>query len=102
MATLLLSFKRNADSRILIHGTLTPNEKVSESEMADHAALCPRFGPARKAGETIEVLIDVDNIPEFDEEAIYEWVDDVFGLEHEDSEDDPDAPEEEEEEETEG
>lgn len=84
MATLLLSFKRNADSSLLIHGTLTPNETQSEKEMAAHAGVCPKFGPARRAGETIEVLLDVNAIPEFTQDDIEEWCDDLFGTEDED------------------
>lgn len=88
MPTLLLSFKRSTDSRLLIHGTLAPNEKVAEREMADHAIVCPKFGPARKNGETIEMVIDVDTIPEFEEAAINDWVDDLLCLDEDDEEDD--------------
>lgn len=96
MPTLLLSFKRNSDSRLLIHGTLAPNEKQAEAEMHGHALICPKFGPARKNGETIEMAIDVDDIPEFTEEAINEWVDDLFCLESEDEEEEEEDEEEDE------
>jgi hypothetical protein len=99
MPTLLLSFKRNSDSEILIHGTLAPNEARSETMMKEHANICPKFGPARKAEETIEVAIDVDDIPAFDEDEIQAWVDDLFDLETEEEEEDEDVGDEGEEEE---
>jgi len=78
MPTLLLSFKRNSDSEILIHGALAPNETRSEKMMEQHASDCPKFGPAFRADETIQVLVDVDEIPDFDQESIEDWLDDIF------------------------
>ena len=102
MPTLLLSFKRNSDSSLLLHGTLTPNERQSEKEMEQHAGVCPKFGPARRAGDTIEVLVEVDTIPEFTQEEIEDWVDDLFDMgDDEDEEEDDDEPETEPEEEEE-
>src|SRR5256885_7048652 len=98
MPTLLLSFKRLSDSEILIHGTLAPNAARASKMMEDHAGICPKFGPARKAGETIEEEIDVDAIPEFEAEAIGEWLDVEFGFGDDDEEEEDDAPDEEEEE----
>jgi len=102
MPTLLLSFKRISDSEILIHGTLAPNAGRAAKMMEEHAGICPKFGPAHKAGETIEQEIDVDEIPEFDEDAIGEWLDIEFGFDEEDEDVDVGGGEEDEEEEDEG
>ena len=99
MPILLLSFKRNSDSSIVIHGFLTPNEKTSEKELQAHAGACPKFGPEFRAGNTIEQVIDVDSIPEFDEDAIGEWLDDEFGIGDEDEEPEEETEEQEPEEE---
>ena len=102
MPTLLLSFKRNSDSHILIHGTLAPNEKDAEKDLEEHAGICPKFGPAYRAEETIEHVIQVDEIPEFDEEAIAEWVDDLLGSDEDelDEDEEDELGEDEEEEQT--
>src|SRR5882724_7762970 len=98
MPTLLLSFKKISDSEILIHGTLAPNAGRAAKMMEDHAGICPKFGPARKAGETIEEEIDVDAIPEFDADAIGEWLDVEFGFDAgDDEEEDDDAADDDEE-----
>jgi len=97
MPTLLLSFKRLSDSRILIHGVLAPNDTAAEKELEGHARACPQFGPAFKAQQTIEQTIEIDTIPVFDEESIGEWVDEMFGLEggEEDEDEEPGEDEEE-------
>lgn len=96
MPTLLLSFKRNSDSEILIHGMLAPNAGRSEKMMEQHANVCPKFGPAVRAGETIEQEIEVDTIPDFDEVSIGEWLDELLGLEEDEDEDVAGAAEDEE------
>lgn len=98
MAKLLLSFKRVNDSEIIIHGFLAPNLKRCEDLMKKHADACPQFGPAVRAEETIEQEIDVDGIPEFDDVAIGEWLDEEFALGDDEEDDDDEAEEEEEEE----
>lgn len=96
MPILLLSFKRISDSEILIHGALTPNAARSLKLMEQHASDCPKFGPAYRAEETIEQELEIDNIPEFDADAIGDWIDeDLLGGVDDDEEieeDDDDAP----------
>lgn len=92
MATLLLSFKRISSSEILIHGTLSPNATRSAKMLEEHAGICPKFGPEFRADKTIEQEIDVDSIPEFDEQSIGEWLDEEFGFEV-DGEDEPEGDE---------
>jgi hypothetical protein len=88
MATLLLSFKRGDRGEILIHGTLAPTSARSAKMMEEHADICPKFGPAYKNDETIEEEIEVDSIPEFDADAIGEWVAEMFEAESDDESED--------------
>jgi len=86
MPVVLFSFKKTPDGRIMFHGFFAPNEITAEKMEHGHAMICPQFGPALKAGDTIEQVIEVDEIPEFDELSIGEWLDEMFGLEDEDDE----------------
>lgn len=102
MPMMLLSFKKNSNGRIMFHGFLAPGERDAEKDLEGHAGVCPQFGPAHRNGETIDQAIEIDELPEFDEESIAEFCDDLFGLEDEDEEDMGEAgaggPEDEEEE----
>lgn len=75
----------------MFHGFLAPNDARAERSLNAHAAICPQFGPAHLEGETIDRTIEVESIPEFDEESIDDWIDDMFGLE--DEEDDEEESE---------
>ena len=97
MPSLLLSFKKISDSEILIHGALTPNEKRSASLMEQHAEDCPKFGPAWKANETIQATVEVEDVPEFTEEDILDWVNALLGMEEEGDDDEEDEEDEDEE-----
>jgi len=83
MPVLLLSFKKNSNGHIMFHGFLAPNEREAGKDLEAHASVCPQFGPAHREGKTIEQAIDIDSLPEFDEESIGEFCDDLFGLEDE-------------------
>lgn len=87
MPIMLLSFKKvPGTSGILLHGFLAPNESTAEKMEKAHADVCPSFGPVFRAGETIEHVIEVEEIPAFDETAIEEWIEDMFSLDSEDDE----------------
>ncbi len=102
MPVTLFSFKKNTDGTIMFHGFLAPSDKVAEKMEKAHAAICPHFGPALAKGETIEQLVDVDTLPEFDEDSIGEWLDEMFGLEDEEEDaEEEDAEEQDQEEENE-
>lgn len=88
MPTMLLSFKKNSNGRIMFHGFTAPGERDAEKDLEGHAGICPQFGPAHRNGETIDVAVDVDELPEFDEESIQEWLDELLGLEGDEEEDD--------------
>jgi hypothetical protein len=100
MPTVLLSFKKTASGRVMFHGFTAPGDAGAEKDLEGHAAICPQFGPAHRNGETIDRVIEVDELPEFDEESIDDWIDEMFGLES-DEEDEEELEDEEEEEETE-
>jgi hypothetical protein len=97
MPTVLLSFKKTASGRVMFHGFTAPSDAGAEKDLEGHAAICPQFGPAHRNGETIDRVIEVDYLPEFDEESIDDWIDEMFGLD----EDEEGELEDEEEEETE-
>lgn len=98
MATLKLSFKE-AEGGILFHGFMARVEKTADKMQTGHAAICPSYGPALKAGNTIENTIEIDEIPDFDAEAIDEWVAEMFGLEEDEDEETAEGEEDEEDEE---
>jgi hypothetical protein len=97
MPTLLLSFKKTSNGRVMFHGFTAPTDREAEKDLAGHAAACPEFGPAHRAGETIDVLMEIDSLPKFDESAIEEWIDELVGAEGEEDEDEEEAEEDEEE-----
>jgi hypothetical protein len=102
MPTALISFKKTSDGHILFHGFLAPSENVAEKMQKSHADICPQYGPALKASETFDFSIDVDELPEFDEGSLGEWIDEMFGLDGDDEDEDDDiggGPEDEDEDE---
>ena len=95
MPTVLLSFKKNASGRVMFHGFTAPGDAAAEKDLEAHASVCPQFGPAHRNGETIERVIEVESLPEFDEESIDEWIDDMFGIDDEEDEEEEEEEEEE-------
>lgn len=105
MPILHLSFKKNPGGGILLHGFLSPNEAAAKKMQEAHAGVCPSYGPEFRAGNTFEHVIEMEEIPSFEEQSIADWVDETFGLEEEDDEEtgeteDDEAEEEEEDEES--
>lgn len=90
MPVVLYSFRKTVDG-IMFHGFMAPNSKIAEKMERAHAAICPQFGPALEKEETIEVEFEADELPEFDEESLEEF------LEIDDDDDAGDEVEEEEE-----
>lgn len=58
------------------HTFFAETEEEADQLLKQHAASCGHFGPATAAGETIEVVEDIDDFPEDDLES--------FGLSEED------------------
>jgi hypothetical protein len=89
------SAKIDSDGRVrVIHIFLGANETAVDDLQEKHADGCKAYGPALKEDNTIDVDVDVDTLPEADEESLLEF------LEIEDAEE-PDEEEDEEEEEPE-
>jgi hypothetical protein len=83
MPTALFSFKKLANGRIMFHGFLAPSQPAAEADMKAHAEGCPDFGPAFRAGDTIEFDREVESLPSFDGDEIEEWLDELLGEESE-------------------
>jgi|SRR5579864_532869 len=99
MATALYSFKIEKDGEIRVaHVFFGKTEAEAESNLKAHADVCPKFGPAFKNKETVEIPVEVDDLPEGDEDAIAAWLDDLLDLEADEDDEEDDEPEEEEEE----
>jgi hypothetical protein len=80
----LNSFIKEKDSdRILVrHSFYGRDEAEAEKFKRHHLASCEYFKAAEAEERTIDVMLDIDELPEFDEEALEEF------LEVEDDEED--------------
>lgn len=100
MPTALYSFKIDSDGEIRVaHVFFGKDEAAAMANLKSHADICPKFGPAYKHKETVEIPVDVDDLPEGDEDAITDWLDDLLDLEDDEDEEDDDVGGEEDEEE---
>jgi hypothetical protein len=86
-STVLFSFKKLANGRIMFHGTMADAKHAAEADLKAHASGCPDFGPAFRAGDTIEFAREVGYLPAFDGDAIEAWLDEELGIPEEDAED---------------
>jgi hypothetical protein len=98
MPTALYSFKIDSDGRVRVgHIFFAANDAEAEKLLKAHADACPKFGPAHKAGETIEIGVELDTLPEADEASLEEFLEiddddeeeDLTTEGAEDTEDDP-------------
>jgi|HubBroStandDraft_6_1064221.scaffolds.fasta_scaffold156740_4 hypothetical protein len=70
------SAKIDSDGRVrVIHIFLGANEGSVDELQDKHADGCKAYGPAVKKDETIDIDVDVDTLPEADEESIAEFLD---------------------------
>jgi hypothetical protein len=100
MPTALYSFKIDRDGEIRVaHVFFGKDDAEAEANLKAHADVCPKFGPAYKQKETVEIPVEVEDLPEGDEEEIGAWLDELLGLDEEDEETEEDEDEEEDEEE---
>jgi hypothetical protein len=99
MASAIYSFKIDKDQKIrVIHVFLGEDDAEAEANLKAHAEACPKFGPAYRNKETVEIPVELDDLPEGDEEALTEWLDDLLDLEPDDEEEEDETvqdPEEE-------
>lgn len=86
MPTALFSFKRLANGHIMFHGFTAPSQGSAETDLQGHAQGCPDFGSAYRADQTIEFAREVDSLPEFNGDAIEEWLDELLGEEADEDE----------------
>lgn len=74
MPIVLYSFRKTS-AGIMFHGFIAPNSDAAEKAELAHAAICPQFGPALEAADTIEIEVEVDEVPDFEEESLEEFLD---------------------------
>lgn len=75
MSWALHSFKVDHDGKIRVaHTFYGETEHEATSHLHGHADICPKFGPAYKANETIEILVEIDELPEADEDSLREFL----------------------------
>lgn len=88
MALARYSAKLDSDGRVrVIHIFLGANEGMVDDLQQKHADGCKAYGPALEKDNTIDMDVDVDTLPEADEESLLEFL----GIEPEDEEDDDEA-----------
>jgi hypothetical protein len=96
MSIALYSFKEDKNGEISVaHIFFGKTEEEATQNLKAHADICPKFGPAHKAGTTIERFVEIDHIPLPDDGDIDEFLDLEDGDDEEDEEDDDAEPEEE-------
>jgi hypothetical protein len=96
MAVALHSYKIDKDRRIRVRHTFYAHtEEEADALMDAHAAGCKAFGPAVAAEQTIEIVEDIDELPDTAELEL------IAEDDEEDPEDDDDAEPEEEDEDAE-
>jgi hypothetical protein len=101
MATALFSFIFDGKSAPRLgHMTFGDDDVAADAALEAHAEICPKFGPAFRGKKTVQIYVEISELPPADEEALQEWFDDEFNLGEDDEEED-DAGEEEEDEEDE-
>src|ERR1700675_3154233 len=100
MATALFSFKLNEGGKITVaHIFFGDTDAEAAAALKAHAAICPKFGPAHRAGKTVEIPVEVSELPPDggDEEELGAWLDELMELEEdEDAVDEEEGDEEDE------
>jgi hypothetical protein len=85
MATALISFKRDSDGRVRVaHIFFASSKSAAEAELAEHATICPKFGPAYRADQTIEFVREIAELPPADGDELEEWLADLLCDEEDD------------------
>ena len=87
MPIVLFSFKKLANGHVMFHGTMADAKHMAEADLKTHAGGCQDFGPAFRAGDTIEFAREVTYLPQFDGDEIEEWLDGLLNDELPDAED---------------
>lgn len=75
MALARYSAKIDSDGRVrVIHIFLGASETAVDDAQQKHADGCKAYGPAFEEEKTIDIDVDVDELPEADEESIAEFL----------------------------
>lgn len=75
MAFARYSAKIESDGRVrVIHIFLGANETSVEELQKKHADGCKAYGPALQEDKTIDIDVDVDTLPEADEQSLVEFL----------------------------
>jgi hypothetical protein len=75
MPKAIYSAKVEEDGRVrVIHIFLGPNEQECEKLLEKHAKGCLAYGPAVEKEKTIDIVADVDELPEADEQSLEEFL----------------------------
>jgi hypothetical protein len=76
MAIALHSFKVDSDGTVRMeHVFYAATESAAKKLLEAHAQGCPDFGPAHKAGDTIEIAEEIDTMPPADEDELHDFLD---------------------------
>lgn len=93
MAWELHAYKVDNDGEIRVKHTFYGSTKAEcEENFEAHVEICPKFGPAEKAGDVISVFEECDEIPTR-ESVERELVEEEDGEEEDDDEDEDDEDE---------
>jgi hypothetical protein len=99
MPTALWSVKIDKDGEIRVaHVFFGKDDAEAEANLKAHADICPKYGPAYRNKETVEIPVELDELPEGDEDEIGSWLDEWLGLDDDEEEDDIGGGDEDEEE----
>ena len=75
MATALYSFKVDDDGKVRVgHVFFGATDAAARKVLEEHAEACPKFGPAHRRGDTIELTEEIDAVPAPDEESLKEFL----------------------------
>jgi hypothetical protein len=75
MPIAIISLKKEAGGKVrLIHIALGETKKAAEQELEQHAGVCPAFGPAFREDKTLEFPVDVEEMPEGNDDDLEEWL----------------------------
>jgi len=85
MPTALFSFKLDADGKVrMAHVFFADTPYAAETELRQHALICPKFGPAFRDDETTEFVREIAELPPADGDALEEWLDELLELAEDD------------------
>ncbi len=71
----IYSFKIDKDGEIRVgHIFFGETEREAEANLEKHAEACPKFGPAYRNEETIEIGVDIESVPAADVDELEDFI----------------------------